>query len=39
MSCQTCCKIFCSRRDKKENCSEKITYVEAGILEKVKVER
>lgn len=39
MSCQTCCKIFCSRRDKEENCSEKITYVEAGILEKVKVER
>lgn len=39
MSCQTCCKIFCSRRDQEENCSEKITYVEAGILEKVKVER
>lgn len=39
MSCQTCCKIFCSRRDKKENCSEKITYVEAGILEKVKTDK
>ena len=39
MSCQTCCKIFCSRRDKEENCSEKITYVEAGILEKVKVNK
>lgn len=39
MNCQTCCKIFCSRRDKEENSSEKITYVEAGILEKVKVER
>lgn len=39
MSCQTCCKIFCSRRDQEENCSEKITYVEAGILEKVKVNK
>lgn len=39
MSCQTCCKIFCSRRDQEENCSEKITYVEAGILEKVKVDK
>ncbi|HIU51429.1 MAG TPA: hypothetical protein IAB70_02215, partial [Candidatus Merdicola faecigallinarum] len=28
-----------SRRDKEENCSEKITYVEAGILEKVKVNK
>lgn len=39
MNCQTCCKIFCSRRDQEENCSEKITYVEAGILEKVKVDK
>lgn len=32
--CRSCAKLFCKYRDKKKECSEKITYVQANILDK-----
>lgn len=33
MNCQNCAKIFCRFRDKKENCKDKITFLQAGIID------
>lgn len=36
--CNTCSKIFCKDRNKKEECTEKITYVQTNMLEQPKKE-
>lgn len=38
--CYNCCKLLCRDRNSLEECSEKITFLQAGIVEQPKrVER
>lgn len=38
--CYNCCKLLCKDRNSLEECSEKITFLQAGIIEQPKrVER
>lgn len=38
MNCQNCAKIFCSNRDKIDNCLNKITFLQANCKEIKKCE-
>ena len=38
--CYNCCKLLCKDRDSLEECSEKITFLQTGIIEQPKyIER
>lgn len=32
--CRNCCKIFCKDRDCLQECNQKVTFLQAGILDK-----
>lgn len=38
MNCQNCAKIFCSNRDKIDNCLDRITFLQANCKEIKKYE-
>lgn len=38
--CYNCCKLLCKDRDGLEECSEKVTFLQAGIIDQPKnIER
>lgn len=34
--CRNCCKIFCKNRDSLQECNNKVTFLQAGILDQPK---
>ncbi len=32
--CRNCCKIFCRYRDSRMECNDKVTFLQAGIIDR-----